>query len=166
MTVFAECSLLDEETQVNGVIGLVDYKGLQLYHFRHYVPVLRMVMHLIQVNPGNIFCHDRCTLERICFVITMRSVMCIGNVQLKPLDSNVAPVLELAQGVPNSSLTSAPLLSRHPLSRRAVVLRFGCFSIFVTLPFLSLSYPRATLCLEPNPAVCGAAFWTCLDYLC
>lgn len=46
--VFTECSLTDQETQVNGIIALVDFKGLQLYHFRYLVPILRIIMHLIQ----------------------------------------------------------------------------------------------------------------------
>lgn len=46
--VFAECSINDEETQVNGLIGLADFKGLQLSHLRHFVPLLRTFIHLAQ----------------------------------------------------------------------------------------------------------------------
>lgn len=46
--VFAECSSNEDETQINGLIGVIDFDGLQLYHLRHYVPVLRIVIHMVQ----------------------------------------------------------------------------------------------------------------------
>lgn len=44
---------------MNGLIGLADFKGLQLSHLRHFVPLLRTFIHLAQVNPGTspFHCH-------------------------------------------------------------------------------------------------------------
>lgn len=55
----AEYTLQDEETQVHGVIVLVDFDGMQFYHIRHFLPHIRRVVHLIQVKRENIFSYDR-----------------------------------------------------------------------------------------------------------
>lgn len=47
--VLAEWSLLNEEAQVRGVVGVIDLKGLELSHIAHYTPsVIRMAAHIGQ----------------------------------------------------------------------------------------------------------------------
>lgn len=47
--VLAEWSLLNEEAQLRGVVGVIDLKGLQLSHMAHYTPfVVKMAAHIGQ----------------------------------------------------------------------------------------------------------------------
>lgn len=46
--ILTESAMLDEESQVNGAILVVDYTGFHLGHFRHLVPLFRRIVHLVQ----------------------------------------------------------------------------------------------------------------------
>ncbi|XP_077557940.1 alpha-tocopherol transfer protein-like [Haemaphysalis longicornis] len=49
--VTAEWVLLDEETQIRGVVGVVDLSGLHVSHLMHFSPIFIMKMaHVLQVS--------------------------------------------------------------------------------------------------------------------
>lgn len=64
--ILTESAMLDEESQVNGAILVVDYTGFHLGHFRHLVPLFRRIVHLVQVTyEKNVFCCDGRLLIRV-----------------------------------------------------------------------------------------------------
>ncbi|KAH9374176.1 hypothetical protein HPB48_002359 [Haemaphysalis longicornis] len=47
--IMAEWALLDEETQIRGVVGVCDLKGLRAHHLAHFTPLsLKKIAHIVQ----------------------------------------------------------------------------------------------------------------------